>query len=88
MSKHRSGRSHHRPTNDCNLHSNSARTSLPRTHASVFPRIDPTTDIHPMYASRTNPHATQPGVPVSPAHLPIRNFEQLLDQRDLNSIQL
>ena len=41
-----------------------------------------------MYTSRTNPHATQPGVPVNKAHLPIRNFEQLLDQRDLNSIQL
>ena len=34
------------------------------------------------------PNATQPGVPVNKAHLPIRNFEQLLDQRDLNSIQL
>ena len=79
MSKHRSGHYRHQPVNDCRPNTSSVRAS---------PRIDPTTGIHPMYASRTNPHATQPGVPVNKAHLPIRNFEQLLDQRDLNSIQL
>ena len=88
MPKHRSGHYRHQPVNDCRPNANSVRASLPNGHASIFPRIDPTTGIHPMYASRTNPHATQPGMPVNKAHLPIRNFEQLLDQRDLNSIQL
>ena len=53
MSKYRSGHYRHQPVNDCRPHANSVRASLPNGHASIFPRIDPTTGIHPMYTSRT-----------------------------------
>ncbi len=57
------------------------RTPLPPSFATVFPRVEPLNDLHPMYSEKLS----------SPIHadcLPIRQFEQLLDQQDLNSIQL
>jgi hypothetical protein len=47
----------------------------------LFPRVEPLNDLHPMYSEKLS----------SPIHadcLPIRQFEQLLDQQDLHSIQL
>ncbi len=57
----------------------------PHTAAAVLchrlSRVEPLNDLHPMYSEKLS----------SPIHadcLPIRQFEQLLDQQDLNSIQL
>ena len=57
------------------------RTPLPPSFATVFPRVEPLNDLHPMYSEKLS----------SPIHadcLPIRQFEQLLDQQDLHAIQL
>lgn len=79
MSKHRSGHYRHQPVNDCRPNASSVRASLPNGHTSIFPRIDPTTDIHPDVCQPHQSACDAPGVPVNKAHLPIRNFEQLLD---------
>lgn len=59
----------------------SHRTPLPPSFASVFPRVEPLDDLHPMYSQKLSS-------PIHPDCLPIRQFEQLLDQQDLHSIQL
>lgn len=69
---------HHQP--DCVSNDKSPRNLLPPELSSLYPRIDPITNLHPRYAST-------PSAKHSRA-LPIQQFEQLLDQKDLNSIQL
>lgn len=66
----------HRPHQpDCVSNDKSSRSLLPPELSSVVARIDPVTDPYPRYAGKRR-------------RLPIEQFEQLLDQKDLNSIQL
>ena len=88
MPKHRSGHYRHQPVNDCRPNTSSVRASLPNGHASIFPRIDPTTGIPPDVCQPHQSACDAARCAGQQSALPIRNFEQLLDQRDLNSIQL
>lgn len=76
-------RSNHHP--DCTVHDKSSRALFPPELSSVFARIDPLTDLHPYY---TNPNSNQVTNLNLMKALPVTRFEQLLDQKDLNSIQL
>lgn len=73
---------------DCTPHDKSSHHIYPSELSSVFSRIDPITDLHPRYVIKGSPLSNQIKDLTGMKALPIESFEQLLDHKDLNSIQL
>ena len=53
-----------------------------------FSRIVPIPDLPPFYVGKDSPLSNPVSDPAGMKVLPIESFEQLLDRKDLNSIQL
>lgn len=80
--------SHRKNRPDCLPHDKSSHSIYPPELSSVFARIDPIPDLYPRYAGKGLSHSNQVKDLSGMKTLPIESFEQLLDHKDLNSIQL
>ena len=73
---------------DCTPHDKSSHHIYPPELSNVFSRIDPIPDLPPFYVGKDSPLSNPVSNPTGMKALPIESFEQLLDRKDLNSIQL